>query len=112
MDGKDVRDIFGNSVKELRVAQNLTQEKLAELLNKDTSNIYRIESGRSFVSSDTIGQLTEIFNVHPAVLFTARPEILLKTHTNTLKAINQLLQTFSSDKLIEVYNILNVMNNK
>lgn len=36
MDGKDVQKILGMSVKELRLAKGLTQERLAELINKLT----------------------------------------------------------------------------
>lgn len=110
MDSNDVQKILGASLKEIREAKGLTQEKLGELIGMEAGTIYRIEAGKNFVKSDTLAKLCNVLNVHPSVLFTARPTIILKDNINSIKTITQLLQTFPQDKLNDAYNILKVLN--
>lgn len=72
--------------------------------------VNRIETGMNFAKSDTIAKLCDVFNIHPSILFTSRPEIVLKEHIDSIKTITQLLQTFSKDRLKDAYNILNALN--
>ncbi len=109
MNGNDIKNIFGASVKELRTAKKLNQEQLAELVGVDKNTITRIETGINFVTCDTYARLSNVFNVHPKILMTQRPTFILDENIDYRKQINLLLQTFSQDKLQEVYNILSVM---
>lgn len=106
MDGKDIKKIFGANIKELRISKNLTQEKLAELVDVDTSTITRIETGINFANCETFAKLCDIFSVPPAVLLAPKPQITLKEHNDNLKAILQLLQTCSPDSLKDIYKII------
>lgn len=110
MNSNDIRKILGSSLKELRTAKGLTQEQLAERIGKQTNTVNRIETGMNFVKSETLAELCNVLNVHPSILFTSRPEIVLKEHVDSIKAITQLLQTFPKDKLKDAYNILNALN--
>lgn len=49
MDSKDIQKILGNSLKELREAKGLTQEKLGECIGVEAGTIYRLESGKNFI---------------------------------------------------------------
>lgn len=106
MDGKDIRKIFGANIKELRISQKLTQEKLAELVGVETSTITRIETGVNFANCETFAKLCDTFNVPPAVLLTPKPQLTLKEHNDNMKAITQLLQTCSSESLKDIYKII------
>ncbi len=110
MDGKEIREILGSSVKEIRTANSFTQEYLGELIGKQSHTINRIETGLNFVTSDTLAKLSDVLKVHPSVLFSVRPQFLLKDHINYVKQINQILQTMSTDKLRDIYNIICVMS--
>lgn len=110
MDGSEIKRILGTSVFEIRRANDLSQQKLAELIGKDKNTINRIEFCVNFVTSDTYAILCNIFNVHPSILMMRRPAYFLKEHVNYRNKINELLKTFSVDKLQEIYNILSVMN--
>lgn len=110
MDGENIRKILGSSLKELRINKGLTQEKLAEMLEMQVNTVNRIETGTSFVTSETFAKLCDVFDVHPSVLLSARPCHILKEHVDYIKNINQLLQTFTIDKLKNAYEILSVLN--
>lgn len=105
MDGKDVQKILGMSVKELRLAKGLTQERLAELINKQPNTINRIETGVNFVKSDTLADLANVFGVHPGMVFWGQP-----APQDLMEKITLLLQTFSPEKRLEVYKILKAMD--
>lgn len=110
MNGKDIRKIFGSSLRDIRTEKGLKQEKLAELIGKQVNTINRIETGVNFVTSDTLGIICDVLNIHPSVLFTSKPHLFLQEHIDYVDEINKLLQTFPKEKLKEAYNILSVMN--
>ncbi len=105
MNGKDIKKIFGLSVKEHRVAKGLTREQLAELIDKDLSTVNRIETGVNFVNSDTLAKLCEVFEVTPAVLLSP-PQLLLKDQSESIEVITQLLQTVPANNLKDIYKML------
>ena len=75
---------FGQNLKLLRKAKNLTQEQLAELVNLNQRQLTRIENGISFVSSDVIERLIVALNIDVKTLFDFQleKEILCQTGTD------------------------------
>lgn len=110
MDGKTIKQILGSSIKELRTNKGITQEKLAELLELGISTTSRIETGTSFITCETYAKLCNIFDVHPSVLMSAKPNHILKDHSDYINAINCSLQKCSLEKLRYVYGIIDVLN--
>lgn len=110
MDGKTIKQILGSSVRELRINKGITQEKLAELLGVGINSTNRIETGTSFITSETFAKLCNIFDVHPSVLLVAKPQHILKEHSDYIKAINGSLQRCSLEKLKYIYGIVDVLN--
>lgn len=64
-----VKKEFGNRVKELRQAQNLSQEKFALQIDMDRTYLASIESGKRNVSLENIKKLAEGFEISLAELF-------------------------------------------
>lgn len=110
MDGKTIKQMLGSSIKELRINKGITQEKLAELLELGVNTTNRIETGTSFITSETFAKLCNIFDVHPSVLLSAKPNHILKEHSEYIKAINSSLQRCSLEKLKYIYGIIDVLN--
>lgn len=106
----EVKKIFGKAVTELRLQKGLTQEQLAEHLNLSTHTINRIENGNAFVSCDVLTQICNLFKVSPSVLFTPKPHILYEEHMNYVKKITELLPSFKTNKLKDLYNCLVVID--
>lgn len=63
-----------------------------------------------FITSETFAKLCNIFDVHPSVLFSAKPHHILKEHLNYINAINSSLQRCSLEKLKYIYGIIDVLN--
>ncbi len=99
IDGKTIKQMLGSSIRELRIDKGITQEKLAELLELGVNTTNRIETGTSFITSETFAKLCNIFDVHPSVLLSAKPNHILKEHSDYIKAINSSLQRCSLEKI-------------
>jgi len=78
------KSAFGQNLRLLRKAKNLTQEQLAELINLNQRQLTRIENGVSFVSSDVIERLLIALNIDVKTLFDFNLEknILCQTGTD------------------------------
>ena len=60
---------FGKNVKIERIKKDLTQEKLAEIMNVSTNYIASIEGGRANMSLFKICELAKFLQVEPKILF-------------------------------------------
>lgn len=65
----DVKKLFGQRIKELRLKRGLTQEQLAPLIDVGERNLSKIECGKSFVKAETIARLLNALEVEPKELF-------------------------------------------
>ena len=65
----DLQDVFISNLKLFRKEQHITQEKLAELCETDTSYIGQIETKKRFPSLTFIEKIAAAINVHPYLLF-------------------------------------------
>ena len=65
----DNKKLLGKRIKELRKEAGLTQEKLAELIDIETTSLSGIESGRHFPSLPTIEKIANKLNVELKILF-------------------------------------------
>ena len=63
------KKLLGKRIKELRKEAGLTQEKLAELIEIDTTSLSGIESGRHFPSLSTVEKIAKSLNVEMKALF-------------------------------------------
>ncbi len=65
----NIRYIFGTNLRLKRIAQDLTQEQLAEKLGIEPKTISRIERGEFGTEFSTIEKLCGVFNIEPYELF-------------------------------------------
>lgn len=63
------KQLLGKRIKELRKAANLTQERLAELIDIETGSLSGIESGRHFPSLTTLEKIANHLDVELKALF-------------------------------------------
>jgi len=106
---KQVKNIFDVTVKDLCIKKGITQEQLAECLNLQPQTITTIETGRMFVSSEVLANLSNFFEVDPTIFFAKKPRILTEEDLDYIKEIKRLLPSFSTARLRDIYNILLVL---
>lgn len=64
-----IKKRFGEKLKTLRKQKGFTQESLAEKIGINLRQLARIEAGESFISSDTLFNICNTFDVSPKTLF-------------------------------------------
>ena len=84
--------MFGQRLRELRVAKKLTQETVAELIDIQPENYSRIENGLSFPKPENIVKLSKVLGVEIAELFQF-------SHLNDYeKILDAIIEKLKSDK--------------
>jgi transcriptional regulator with XRE-family HTH domain len=69
----DIRKLFGQNVRQYRLAANLSQEAVGVKMGVDRAYVGLIERGEQNVTLLTIWGVCEALNVRPAALFAERP---------------------------------------
>lgn len=85
MDNMELRRIFSVNLKKIRNSQNLTQEKLAEMVDLSVQTIADIESCRTWISDKTLVKLVNSLYISPSQLFMETKDIDLLDLKNSLK---------------------------
>lgn len=65
----DFKKLLGKRIKVIRKAKNLTQEKLAELIDIETPSLSYLENGKYAPSIETLQKLCAVLNVKPFELY-------------------------------------------
>jgi len=92
LNDKDIKNIFGSAIRELRLSKGITQEKLAEFLGIQPQTIAKIETGKRFVSSNLLSKLCNFFNVSPSTFFIEKAQEYTPESTDYIVQINSKLQ--------------------
>lgn len=66
---EDFKKLFGQNLKKIRKQKNLSQEMLAEMVNIETYNISRIETGKSFPQINNLIKIINFLEIEPLELF-------------------------------------------
>lgn len=104
-----IKKEFGKQIKNLRLANGYTQEKLAELLNISQRALSSIELGNNFVSAETIENLLNVFDITLEDLFATNS---FKESNELLKMINKNISEIGDNpkKLEIIYNLTKSLN--
>ena len=94
---------LGLRIKELRIAQNLKQCDLADLLDMERSNLTRIESGKQRPSDENLEKIAKILNIELYELFDNEHLQDKKDLVNSLKS---LLDTLNENELRYLYKTI------
>ena len=104
----DNKKLLGKRIKELRKDAGLTQEKLAELIDIETTSLSGIESGRHFPSLPTLEKIAKNLNVELKSLF----------NFNHLRTIEQMkadivnnIDKLSDEKISFIYKFFEDFKN-
>ena len=89
-------------IKELRLARNMTQKELADMLGVDRTAVVKYETGKNGPTSEILIKLSKIFNVSL--------EYLLGVDDIKEEEIKKDLTTKYSDEVKKIYEILSELS--
>ena len=98
----DNKKLLGKRIKEQRKNAGYTQEKLAELIDIETSSLSGIESGRHFPSLPTIEKISNKLNVEMKALFDFNH---LKTYETMKSDIVNNINKLNETELSIIYRL-------
>ncbi len=105
---KNIIHIFSENMYKYRKEKNLTQEKLADLLQLDNSYISLLERGSRIPSLQTLDHIANFFGIKADDLITENPEknrLSLKQ-----KELIYMLEDADSHKIDKIHRIINIAN--
>ena len=106
----EVLSVIGKNIKQARLLRDLTQESLAEKLNKSTNFVSLIERGVSGVSLSTLVDICNVLQVDISVIFNG---LISSSHTeDTEYLINTISMFNDSDKAIVTSLVKYIINSK
>ncbi len=105
MENDNYKAIYGNSIRNLRLKNNLTQEELSQITGFDTKYISQLENGRYMGTIMTMLKLCKAFNVTPNDILCDFIKDL-----NGIEAQNKFDSKFSKLSKKDKKNILTLMD--
>ena len=66
---RNIKELLGKRIKEIRKKQGLTQEKLAELASIEIPSLSNIENGKNYPNHETLDKISAALNVRPFELY-------------------------------------------
>lgn len=103
----ELKKQLGRRIKELREQRNLSQEYIAEQLDMNPANYWRIENGVSYPKPENLEKICEILNVKAQELFAFE-------HIQSFEDIkNELQQIINNDENLTrlIYKFVKTLNN-
>lgn len=101
----EIKKLFGQRLKEIRISKGLTQEALSEKIGIQPENYSRIENGISFPKPENLVKISTVLEVELLELFQFNK---LHNHDEILDAIICKLKTDEESTAI-VYKFLRVL---
>lgn len=102
----DIKKLIGKRIKYLRQEMNMSQEKLAELVNMDQRNLSHIECGHTFPSRYLI-EIADALKVKLPELFDF--EYLKYDDTQKIKYVTEKLNNLTSQEIEIVFRVVKAM---
>lgn len=95
---------FANNLKNLREHHNLTQSKLASILNITRQSVYSYEQGKSTTSLEVIEKMTEIFNCSLDSLIFESPPLNISKFIYLNESLDDDCTNFSTLNKLKILN--------
>lgn len=99
----DFEKQFGKNLKKLRRAKCLSQEQLAEKLEIGSTTVSKIETGKCFVTSETLEKIIQTLEINPCELF------LFDNQDPADFIYKKLLNNLKSDKIRNNFTVLKIL---
>ena len=102
----NVKKLFGRNLKRLRNEIDLSQEDFSEKIGMQPQSISNLETGRYFVSAETLEIICQYLNVTPLEFFLSFKQDIQPTDKEKIDVINSILTNMDSEKLEQIYKMI------
>ena len=110
LDNKEIRKIFGGTIRKYRIQQGMKQEELEEKLGLSINYMSRIENGKSGLSNAKLAKCMDILKITPNVFYKELiTEKILRKQIEISEKISQM-SLKEMDTLLELIETLKKFN--
>lgn len=103
MNKVEAKKVFGENLKKLRLARNMSQEELAKALGyTNRSSINKIELGKNDMPRSKVARAAQVLGVSPLKLFEVCDLEVLSFNDDLEKDITALIETVASKPLSDL----------
>ncbi len=102
----DIKSLLGYRIREIRKANNMTQEQLVEKIGSDTNNLSKIENGKKFLSAEKLVKIANALNVKVMDLFNFEH---IAPDNELIAKINNEIKNFDSKQLKYLLKTIQIM---
>ena len=95
--------LLGNRIREIRESKNIKQNKLAEMLNIEPTNLSKLEKGVHLAKEETINKLAEALGCNLQDLFNFEH---FKNRDDLIQSIDRILHNAKTEELQYFYKML------
>ncbi len=98
----NIKKLLGKRIQELRKKRKMTQERVAEIMNIETTSLSNIENGKYYPTAENLEKIIQILQVDPQILFCVEH---CQEPDDLVCEINDMLKR-NPDKIRDVYKIV------
>lgn len=103
----NIKRLLGENIKRIRKRQHITQENLAELVDRSKNHISKIEQGLTNPPLDLLIEISNALNIQIKELFDFTNH---NSNISTEKIKNSICSISNKKNLNLIYNIYNLIN--
>lgn len=104
----DINKVLGETFKEYRLKNNLTQEQIAEKLEISVKYISRIENGNGGVKVETLVKYMNILGISPNVIFS---KLIINTDLKPEMELAEKARNLSTNEINFITEVINLLEN-
>ncbi len=104
----DVDKVFGKVLRDFRIKNKLTQDKLSEKLGISLKYISRIENGNSGIKTQTLIKYMNILGISPNTIY---KDFITNKKIKTQIEISEKMNELSEEKLMFLTSIVDLLKN-
>ncbi len=101
----NIKKLLGKRIKEIRKSKNLTQDKVAEIINIETTSLSNIENGKYYPTADNLEKIIKVLDIQPYKLFQFEH---LAPNDDLQKEIVDLLNK-NPERIKDIYKIVKAL---
>ena len=101
----NIKKLLGKRIKEIRKSKNLTQDKVAEMIDIETTSLSNIENGKYYPTADNLEKIIKVLDIKPYKLFQFEH---LAQKEDLQSEINELLNK-NPEKITDIYKIVKAL---
>ena len=108
METKTTKELIALRIKELRKSRGLTQERLAEMIGRDTKHVSKLEIAGSYPSIETLDRIAKALDIEIKEIFNFDG---FKEPDYIKKEFSKMIETSDEKYLKQLYKIHKELSN-